>query len=190
MREAKPRTELNNLKTYLRYPCLGLNTIIDSIKLTVLLWCINNIIIYVIFLQLQLFSFTANFLTFHFVTINHIKGSENTFTLLVFSASKRQKICQLSVYLLKTCPLSKWSMQHHKTIVIHAASQNNCDPCSITKQLWSMHHHKTIVSLAVKASYIRSCITSCQILLIACYFQSVQTRPVHTTWVIGCWHLF
>ena len=34
---AKPRTRLNNLKTCLRFPCLCLNTIIDSIKLTVLL---------------------------------------------------------------------------------------------------------------------------------------------------------
>ena len=33
MCEAKPRTRLNNLKTFL----IGLNTIIDSIKLTVLL---------------------------------------------------------------------------------------------------------------------------------------------------------
>ena len=40
--EAKPRTRLNNLITCLRFPCLDLNTIIDSIKLTLLLWCINN----------------------------------------------------------------------------------------------------------------------------------------------------
>ena len=44
--------------------------------------------ILLIFLQLQLFMFNANFLTFHFVLINHIQGSENTFILLVFSASK------------------------------------------------------------------------------------------------------
>ena len=31
---AKPRIRLNNLKTCLRFPCLGLNTIIDSINLT------------------------------------------------------------------------------------------------------------------------------------------------------------
>ena len=41
-------TRLNNLKTCLRFPCLGLNTIIDSIKLTVLLWCKNNINMYVV----------------------------------------------------------------------------------------------------------------------------------------------
>ena len=48
MCEAKPRTRLNNLKTCLSFPSLGLNTTIDSIKLTVLLWCINNICMYVI----------------------------------------------------------------------------------------------------------------------------------------------
>ena len=48
MCEARPRTRLNNLKTCLRFPCLGLNTIIDSVKLTVLLWCINNINMYVV----------------------------------------------------------------------------------------------------------------------------------------------
>ena len=47
-----------------------------------------RLILLPIFLQLQLFIFNANFLTFHFVSINHIKGSENTFNLLVFSASK------------------------------------------------------------------------------------------------------
>ena len=35
--EAKPRTRLNNLKTCLEFSCLGLKTIIDTIKLTVLL---------------------------------------------------------------------------------------------------------------------------------------------------------
>ena len=35
--ETMPRTRLNNLKTCLRCPCFGLYTIIDSIKLTVLL---------------------------------------------------------------------------------------------------------------------------------------------------------
>ena len=34
----------------------------------------------------SLFGLTQ--ITFHFVSINHIKGSENTFFLLVFSASK------------------------------------------------------------------------------------------------------
>ena len=33
----KPRIRLNNLKTSLRFPCLGLNPIIDSINLLVLL---------------------------------------------------------------------------------------------------------------------------------------------------------
>ena len=37
MCETKTHTRLNNLITCLRFPCLGLNTIIDSIKLTVLL---------------------------------------------------------------------------------------------------------------------------------------------------------
>ena len=31
----KPRIRLNNLKTSLRFPCLGLNAIIDSINLNV-----------------------------------------------------------------------------------------------------------------------------------------------------------
>ena len=49
MCEVKPRTRrLNKLKACLRFPCLGLNTIIDSIKLTVLLKCVNNINMYVI----------------------------------------------------------------------------------------------------------------------------------------------
>ena len=34
----------------------------------------------------SLFGLTQ--ITFHFVSINHIKGNENTFILLVFSASK------------------------------------------------------------------------------------------------------
>ena len=42
MCEAKPSTRLNNLKTCLGFPCFGLNTIIDSIKLTVLSKKINN----------------------------------------------------------------------------------------------------------------------------------------------------
>ena len=45
MCEAKPRTRLNNLKTCLRFRCIGLNIIIDSIQLTVLLWCINMYVI-------------------------------------------------------------------------------------------------------------------------------------------------
>ena len=48
MCETKPRTRLNNLKNCLRFPCLGLNSIIESIKLNLLLWCINNINMYVI----------------------------------------------------------------------------------------------------------------------------------------------
>ena len=41
-----------------------------------------------IFLLLQLFIFNANVLTFHFLSIDHIKVSENSFILLVFSALK------------------------------------------------------------------------------------------------------
>ena len=92
-------------------------------------------ILLLIFLQLQRFIFNANFLTFHFVSINRIKGNENTFILLVFSASKDLSAVSLPAHYLN-------------------------DTFSITKQL----------SLAVKASYIRSCITSCQIWLITCYF--------------------
>ena len=49
------------------------------------------------------------------------------------------------------------------------------DPFRITKQLchWQLRHY----------------ITSCQIWLFT-YFLWVQTRPVHTTWVVGCWRLF
>ena len=50
-----------------------------------------------IFLLLQHFIFNANFLAFHFVSVNHTKGSENTFILLVFSASK-----DLSAFTLPT----------------------------------------------------------------------------------------
>ena len=46
-----------------------------------------SVVLLLIFLQLHLFIFDATFLTFHFVSVN-IKGSENTFVLLVFSASK------------------------------------------------------------------------------------------------------
>ena len=69
-----------------------------------------------------------------------------------------QKICLLSIYLLKTCPLSH-------------------GPYSITKPLchWS-----------VKTSYIRSSITSCQIWLVICYFLWVQTRAAQNIWVIWC----
>ena len=42
---AQPRMRLNNLKTCLRFPCLGLNTIIDSITL-VLVSYVGNPVIY------------------------------------------------------------------------------------------------------------------------------------------------
>ena len=73
-----------------------------------------------------------------------------------------QKICSLSVYLLKTRPLSNGAY-------------------SIIKQLchWS-----------VKTFYIRSSITSCQIWLIICYFLWMQTLSAQSILVIGYLHLF
>ena len=50
----KPRIRLNNLKTSLRYPCLNLSPIIDSINLSLSSLCLSHALSLIMLLKLDL----------------------------------------------------------------------------------------------------------------------------------------
>ena len=59
-----------------------------------------------------------------------------------------------------TKQLCHWQLRHHTSDLASPAVSFLLKTCPLSQ--WSIQYHTTFVSLAVKASYIRSCITSCQ----------------------------